>query len=167
VALGLEQAIAELLAAPPGTFPPGSFGGLYDDATPANRVIFVGEQPEIRPEDADPLPDLTITVFPDGGDAPRLTLEETWSITIHTRHPSYQTAMSTARDISDLLNQNGGAGLNRYAQSPIGTTGGGIRVTLISADFPVTRLGRDTDGSDGRFIAMQTFTVKTPRFSFI
>ena len=115
MALGLEQAIAELLNAPPGNFTPGSFGGLYDDATPANRVIYVGEQPEVRPEDTDPLPDLTITVFPDGGGPPRLTLEEEWSITIQTRHPSYETAMETARNISDLLNQNGGAGISQFA----------------------------------------------------
>ena len=166
MALGLEQAIAELLNAPPGNFTPGSFGGLYDDATPANRVIYVGEQPEVRPEDTDPLPDLTITVFPDGGGPPRLTLEEEWSITIQTRHPSYETAMETARNISDLLNQNGGAGISQFAQSPIGTTGGGIRVTLITADFPVTRLGRDVDGGDGRFVATQTFTVRTPRITF-
>jgi len=45
MSIGLEQAIAEYLSAPPA--PLASFGGLYDDPDPANRVIFVQQEPRL------------------------------------------------------------------------------------------------------------------------
>lgn len=167
MALGLEQAIAEFLNAPPPPVP--SFGGLYDEADPADRVIFIQEEPPV-PTDESPgsdevtTNDLTITVFTDGGQAPQLLLGETWSITIRCRHPRYEVAMETQRDIYQLLQENGGQsnGANPLAQGVFR----GIRIWLIEADFPPLRLGRDRDGRDGRFLTTQTFTVRTLPFTF-
>ena len=171
MALGLEQALAEFLNAPPSPTP--SFGGLYDDADPAERVIFIDEIPPVPTDDTDDATalggyittaDLAITVFPDGGEPPQLLLGETWSITIQCRHPTFETAMETQRAIYQLLQENGGQsnGANPLAQGLFR----GIKIWQIEADFPPLRLGRDRDGEDGRYRTTQTFTVRTKPFTF-
>lgn len=167
MALGLEQAIAEFLNAPPGPVP--SFGGLYDEADPADRVIFVQEEPPVPTDlvggsDEITTAELTITVFTDGGAPPQLLIGEEWSITIRCRHPLYETCMETQRSIYELLQMNGGQsnGANPLAQGLFR----GIRIWLIEADFPPLRLGRDLDGRDGRYRTTQTFTVRTLPFTF-
>ncbi len=171
MALGLEQALAEFLSTPPPPTP--SFGGLYDDADPANRIIFIDEQPPI-PTDLTSDPNalggyittaqLAITVFTDGGAPPQLLLGEEWTITIQCRHPSMETAMETQRSIYSLHQQNGGQsnGANPLAQGQFG----GIKIWQISADFPELRLGRDRDGEDGRYQMTQSFTVRTKPITF-
>lgn len=167
MALGLEQAIAEFLNAPPAPVP--SFGGLYDEPDPADRVIFIQDEPPVPTDlvggsDEVTTADLTITVFTDGGAPPQLLLGETWAITIRVRHPSYETCMATQRSIYELLQENGGQsnGANPLAQGVFR----GIRIWLIEADFPPLRLGRDRDGRDGRYRTTQTFTVRTLPFTF-
>lgn len=170
MALGLEQSLAEFLNAPPA--PVVSFGGLYDDADPALRVIFIQEQPPV-PTDESPVDDdgflttaaLAITVFTDGGAPPQLLIGEEYTITIQCRHDSYETAMETQRDIFQLLQENGGMsnGANPLAQ---GTFPGGIQIWRITADFPPLRLGRDRDGKDGRYRTTQSFTVRTKPITF-
>lgn len=167
MALGIEQAFAEFLNAPPAPVP--SFGGLYDEADPADRVIFIQDEPPVPTDDSPgsdviTSADLTITVFTDGGQAPQLLLGETWAITIRCRHPRYETCMATQRSIYQLLQMNGGQsnGANPLAQGVFR----GIRIWLIEADFPPLRLGRDRDGRDGRYRTTQTFTVRTLPFTF-
>lgn len=159
--LGIEQAFAEFLNAPPSPVP--SFGGLYDDADPTLRVIGIQEEPQAPTAD-NGLPDLNITVYTDGGGPPQLLIGETWSITIQCRHPLYETAMQTQRDIYQLMQENGGQsnGANPLAQGVFR----GISIWRITADFPPLRLGRDRDGRDGRFRTTQTFTVRTKPFTF-
>ena len=161
MSLGLEQAIAEFLNAPPAPTP--SFGGLYDDADPSLRVIGIQEEPQAPTAD-NGLPDLNITVYTDGGSPPQLLIGETWAITIQVRHPLYETAMQTQREIYELLQENGGQsnGANPLAQGVFR----GINIWRISADFPPLRLGRDRDGRDGRFRTTQTFTVQTKPITF-
>lgn len=171
MALGVEQALAEFLNAPPSPTP--SFGGLYDDGDPAQRVIFVQEEPPVPTDDTDDASalggyvttaQLAITVFTDGGEPPQLLLGETFTITIQCRHPSYETAMDTQRSIYELLQENGGQsnGANPLAQGLFGN----ISIWRITADFPPLRLGRDRDGLDGRFRTTQSFTVRTKPFTF-
>ena len=167
MALGLEQAIAEFLNAPPPPTP--SFGGLFDDADPAERVIFVQEEPPV-PTDEFPnttvitTADLTITVFTDSGPAPQLLIGESWTLVIQVRHPRYEVAMETQRLIYQLLQENGGQsnGANPLAQGLFR----GIKIWRITADFGPVRLGRDRDGRDGRYRTTQTFTVRTKPFLF-
>ena len=161
MSLGLEQAIAEFLNAPPAPTP--SFGGLYDDADPTLRVIGISEEPAV-PTDENGLPELNITVYPDGGSPPQLLIGESWAITIQVRHPLYETCMSTQRAIYELLQENGGQsnGANPLAQGVFR----GIKIWRITADFPPLRLGRDRDGRDGRFRTTQTFTVQTKPITF-
>ena len=169
MALGIEQAIAEFLNAPPSPVP--SFGGLYDDPDPDLRVIFVQEQPPVPtdevPEDPEEYvthADLAITVFTDGGESPQLLIGETWTVTIQVRHPDYETTMDTQRSIYELLQENGGQsnGANPLAQGVFR----GISIWRITADFPPFRLGRDTDGQDGRYRTTQSFTMRTKPFTF-
>lgn len=171
MSLGLEQAIAEFLNAPPSPTP--SFGGLYDDVDPAQRVIFIVEVPPVPSDDTDDASalggyittaQLAITVFTDGGEPPQLLLGETWSITIQCRHPTYETAMQTQHAIQKLLQENGGQsnGANPLAQGVFR----GIQIWRITADFPPIRLGRDRDGLDGRYRTTQTFTVRTKPITF-
>ncbi len=169
MALGIEQAIAEFLNAPPSPTP--SFGGLYDDADPDDRVIFIQEQPPVPtdedPEDADEYvthAQLAITVFTDGGEPPQLLIGETYTVTIQCRHPSYETAMETQRNIYELLQENGGQsnGANPLAQGVFR----GISIWRITADFPPLRLGRDLDGRDGRYRTTQSFTMRTKPITF-
>lgn len=165
--LGLEQAIAEFLNAPPPPTP--SFGGLYDDPDPDERVIFVQEQPPV-PTDKAPQGDvrtraaLAITVFTDGGEPPQLLLGEVHTITIQCRHESYETCMETQRNIYELLQENGGQsnGANPLAQGDFR----GIKIWKIEADFPPLRLGRDRAGLDGRYQTTQSFTVSTKPITF-
>ncbi len=167
MALGLEQAIAEFLNAPPAPVP--SFGGLYDDADPAERVIFIQEEPP-APSDSAPSDDyvttalLAISVFTDGGEPPQLLIGEAYTITIQVRHPDYETAMETQRSIYELLQMNGGQsnGANPNAQGLFR----GIPIWLIAADFPPVRLGRDLQSRDGRYRTTQSFTVRTKPFTF-
>lgn len=167
MALGLEQAIAEFLNAPPG--PVASFGGLYDDADPAERVIFVQEEPPVPTDDVPSTTEittaeLTITVFTNSGSEPQLLIGETWSMVIVVRHPRYEVAMETQRRIYDLLQENGGQsnGANPLAQGLFR----GIKIWRITADFAPVLLGRDRDGRDGRYRTTQTFTVRTKPFLF-
>lgn len=171
MALGLEQALAEFLNAPPA--PTVSFGGLYDDADPAQRVIFIQEEPPVPVDDtADPsalggyvtTADLAITVFTDGGEPPQLLIGEVHTITIQCRHPAYETAMETQRNIFELLQENGGQsnGANPLAQGVFR----GISIWRITADFPPVRLGRDLDGRDGRYRTTQSFTVRSKPITF-
>jgi len=171
MSIGLEQAIAEYLSAPPA--PLASFGGLYDDPDPANRVIFVQQEPPVPTDDTDGLLDLTpyqttaqlaITVFTVGGLQPQLLLGETNTITIQCRHPSYESVMQTQREIYERLQENGGQsnGANPLARGVFR----GIRIWRITADFPPFRLGRDADGRDGRYRTTQSFTVRSKPIIF-
>ncbi len=171
MSLGVEQAIAEFLNAPPAPTP--SFGGLYDDANAANRVIFTQEEPPIPTDDTDDesalggyvtTAALAITVFTDGGEPPQLLIGETHTITIQCRHQSYETAMENQRSIYELMQENGGQsnGANPQAQGLFGN----ILIWRITADFPPLRLGRDRDGQDGRYRTTQSFTVRTKPFTF-
>ena len=172
MSLGLEQAIAEFLNAPP---PPAvSFGGLYDDADPAQRIIFVQQQPPVPSDDTDDpgapggyqtTAQLAITVFTDGGLEPQLLIGETNTITIQVRHPSYETSMQTQREIFQLMQENGGQsnGANPLAKGEFR----GIKIWRITADFPPFRLGRDEDGQDGRYRTTQSFTVRSKPLTVI
>jgi len=167
MSLGIEQAIAEFLAAPPA--PATSIGGLYDDPDPANRSIFVGERPpwpsdDVEPADWETASELSVLVVADGGQAPQLLLGETSSVTIEVRHPLYETCMQTQRAIFELLQENGGQsnGANPLAQGLFR----GIRIWRITADFPPVRLGRDNTNRDGRFATTQTFTVRSKPIAF-
>lgn len=171
MALGLDQALAEFLSTPPP--PAASFGGLYDDPDPANRVIYAVEQPPI-PTDLTTDPSalgqyittsqLAITVFTDGGEPPQLLIGETWTITIQCRHPSAEFALETQRGIYLLLQQNGGQsnGANPLAKGEFG----GIKIWQIEADFPELRLGRFGGEKDQRYRTTQSFTVRTKAFTF-
>jgi hypothetical protein len=157
----LEQALAEYLAAVLEV-------GLYSDADPALRVVFVGEEPPVPAETAAALADgadpyattaqLTITVFVDGGAGPLLTLGEQHTITVQTRHPSYVTALDVAARIGARLHENGGAGANPWAQADFGSAPP-VRVLRITADFPPIRLGRGEGEREGRYRCSQSFTV--------
>lgn len=171
MSLGIEQAIAEFLSTPPAPTP--SFGGLYDDADPGNRVIFVAEQPPVPTDDTDTDPDLggyittsplAITLLLDGGDPPQLRIGETQVLTIQCRHDSYETAMQTQRAIFELLQENGGQsnGANPLAQGVFR----GIKIWRITANFPPLPLGRDRQSEDGRFVTTQSFTVRSKPVTF-
>lgn len=171
MSLGLEQALAEFLNAPPSPAP--SFGGLYSDADAANRVIWIGQQPPVpvddtavagAPSDYETTAALAITVFIDGGEPPQLLLGEVTTITIQCRHPSYETAMQTQRAIFELLQENGGQGngANPLARGVFR----GIRIYRITADFPPLPLGRDQQSEGGRFITTQSFTVRSKPVAF-
>lgn len=169
--LGIDQAIAEFLSSPPGGLP--SFGGLYDDADPANRIIFVAERPPIPTDDpADPgfpsdhetTADLAIVVVADGGGAPQLGIGETTSLNIEVRHPLYETCIATQRAIFELLQENGGQsnGANPLAQGLFR----GIKIWRITADSAPTLLGRDDTNGDGRYGTTQAFTVRSKPIVF-
>lgn len=171
MALGVEQAIAEFLSSPPP--PEASFGGLYDDPDPSNRVIFIGEKPPVPTDDTDSDPDLggyittaplAITVLPDGGDPPQLRIGESHVLTIQCRHARYEVAMETSRRIFELLQENGGQGngANPLAQGVFR----GIKIWRITANFPALPLGRDRQSEDGRFITTQSFTVRSKPVTF-
>ncbi len=171
MATGLDQALAEFLSSPPP--PEVSFGGLYDDPDPANRVIYVVEQPPIPTDVTDDesalggyitTSQLAITVFTDGGEPPQLLLGETWTITIQCRHLSAEVALETQRRIYLLLQQNGGQsnGANPLAQGEFG----GIKIWRIEADFPELRLGRFAGEDDQRYRTTQSFTVRTKQITF-
>lgn len=171
MSLGLEQALAEFLNAPPA--PATSLGGLYTDADPGQRVIWIGQQPPVPVDDTDVAGApadynttalLAITVFIDGGEPPQLLLRETTTITIQCRHPSYETAMQTQRAIFDLLQENGGQsnGANPLARGVFR----GISIYRITADFPPLPIGRDAQSEGGRFITTQSFTVRSKPVTF-
>ncbi len=135
MALGLEQAIAVLLNE-------NSFGDLYDGTTPK---IFVGEEPET--------PDATITVLNSGGARGELDLGERHQIQIRVRDPSYAVAMSTLRDIHDLLHE--------YQGQP-----SGVPVIRIESLSPGVSLGRDAGASGGRVRSTEVYAVHTRHYDF-
>lgn len=149
MALGLEQALAEHIAAERGY-------GLYDDADPAQRVVFVGWQPPVPPQETPPTDDgyettsaLAVSIFLDGGSQPRRALLEPHRVTVQCRHRRYELAMAESRAIHDLLHEAGG----RFGL-------GQVRIAKITADFPPQSLGRDPSPRDGRALTTQTFTVR-------
>ena len=154
MSLGLEQSVAEYLVSK------GIGLGLYDDVAEGNRSVFVGEY--TPGEDSN---GLGITVFPDGGPPPMLTIRETTTITIQCRHRSYETAMSTQREIHELLQENGGQS-NGANPEATGDFPNGIKVGRITADFQPIALGRDSDGGDGRAVTSQSFTVRSKPITF-
>jgi len=133
-------------------------GGLYDDPVPANRTIFIDEQPGTPAHEEPEFSDLVVVVRGDGGAPARLTIENTQTISILSRHKSSETAKSTAWNIHNLLQMNGGQsnGANAKAKSNFN----GVLVTLITSDFPPTSLGRDSGERDGLFRLSESFTVK-------
>ena len=167
--LGIEQGIANYLSLNLTGTP-----GLYDDADPANRIIFIQEQPPV-PTDENPVAAdgwLTtaleaITVFTDGGEPPLLQLGETHTITIQVRNQLYEPAMQRQREIFELLQMNGGTSNGANPNSGPQSEFLGIPIYLITADFPPLRLGRDRDGQDGRYRTTQSFTVRTKTFTFV
>jgi hypothetical protein len=157
VGLGLERAIGAYIAEQRGY-------GLWDDADRTRRVVFLGYQPPVPPQDSPPADDsyetlspLAVTVFLDGGIQPTRDLLEPHRVTIQVRHALYETAMGEQRAIHVLLHENGAT-----CRSPSGTGvfPGGVRIARITADFPPQRLGRDPSSRDGRYITTQTFTVR-------
>lgn len=170
MALGLERAIAELLSTPPP--PLVSFGGLYDDPDPAQRVIFLHERPP-RPADvSDPVPagsytttsELAILIVLNPGRAPLLRLGEAHSITVQVYHPSAETALEVQRAIYDRLQEAGGGSNGAHPQAK-GLLRG-IHVARIVASANAVALGRDRSSGDGRFVTSQTFDVQTKPFAF-
>ena len=168
MSLGIEQGIANYLSVELPDTP-----GLYDDADPGNRIIFIQEQPPVptdeNPEDTDEW--LTtaaeaITVFTDGGEPPLLQLGESYTITIQVRNASYELAMERQREIFELLQMNGGQSNGANPNTGPQSSFNDIPIYLITADFPPLRLGRDRDGGDGRYRTTQSFTVRTKTFQF-
>lgn len=158
MALGLEQAIAEFLAAE-------GIGILYPAAGSEIFVTMEPPAPTRYPDNPNAeAADLAVTVFADGGAPPQLTIGETWTITIQVRHPLPETALEVQRAIYDLLQENGGQsnGANPSAQGDFR----GIPIWRITADFPPLLLGKDQDGRDGRYLSTQSFTVRTKHFQF-
>ncbi len=137
-------------------------GGLYSDATAANRMIWVNERPASDQFDVDEMPDPVVTVLLDGG-GPGSVMGREYSLTFFTESDSSETAIEKAEEIYDLLKNNGGQsnGANANAQGLFN----GIPVWQVLADFPPTPIGRDRGGEDGRFQVSQTFTVKTKNFT--
>lgn len=171
MAFGVDHALALFLATPPGGV--ASFGGLYDDPDPANRVIFVAERPPWptddpadpgAPTDYDTTSDLAIIVGASGGGPPLLQLGETTSVNIEVRHPLYSEAIQVQRRIFELLQENGGGsnGANPLAQGVFD----GIRIWRITADNAPTLLGRDDTSGDGRFGTTQAYTVRSKPIAF-
>ena len=157
MALGLEEAIAEYVSTTLPQVRAGTYG-LYTEAALSDRIIYVGSIQPIPPNAAEVgWPDLTITIYTDTGPAPVGLLREDWVLSVHVRHPSYETTLEVARAIFALLHENGGGGngANAFANGRYK----GIRVRRITADSQPTRLGRDLDGADGRYATLQTFTV--------
>lgn len=167
MAQGLERAIANAIAAELGV-------GLFDDADPANRVVYTQVEPphaiEATPDlstfdDGTTTSPLVVTVFTDGGEPGQLLIQQVWTITVQCSHPTEETALETQYTIFQFLEENGGAagpGSNPDARADFS----GILVTRIKADFQPIRLGRDPSDRDGRFRTSQSFTVRTKNFSF-
>ena len=165
MAEGLERAIANYLSTTLSL-------GLFNDASPANRVIYTQMEPPVITEDFDPLldpdagettSDLTITVFGDGGEPGQRRFLEIHTITIQCRSEFEEVAWETQRNVFDALEEQGGVGDHPNAMSDFN----GILIARINADFQPIRLGRpNRDEGDGRFVCSQSFTVRTKRFSF-
>lgn len=152
MALGIERALAAFVATE-------LTHELYDFATAADRVVFVGEIPPVPKRTADLVNfnDLTITLFRDGGGPRQGLLREEIAVTVTVRHPLYETAMIEQRRVEDLLHENGGGG-NGAKQDAVGLFGD-YRVSSIRAAAGAVPLGRDQSGSAGRFTSTQTFDV--------
>lgn len=150
--LGLEEQIARYTGAELGF-------AMYDEPIPVVHIF--EEPPSSKVEDTVESP-LIITFYGDGGAPPRLRISEQHSITVQTRHLDPATSHKNARDIHELLHENGGSGDNPVAIGLFGT----IPVARILADFPPLRLGRDNQEQDGYYRVTQTFTVLTRIFQY-
>lgn len=165
MALGLEQQIASYVATQLGL-------GLYSDPTESQQNVHIYQEPPATRAAVEApvptaaweagLPDLIVTVYPDVGGEGELEFLERHGITIQVRHPQAEVGHSTARDIFELLHENGGVGVSANAQGDFG----GILIARITADFPPFPLGRDTQEQDGLYRWSTSYSVVTKRFAF-
>lgn len=155
MALGVDQAIAELIRdGDPARSVDGlatlEGWGLYNDADPAKRRIYIGEEP--------PEPDEVVTVFIEGGGAPigggdPNAVGRQPAFTVRCRSLQYARAQELAHEVYPILD---------YFQG----TKNGVPFFKIFANFePFPISPRDPDDEGGRFTFTQSYSSVTKRYA--